>query len=119
MHSFEGQYRRTPQQKLSGDSYVLGRDELLSRARQQRQERENHRKRIECCTLIQSYTRSYLVRTNNKRQQRVEFDQLLKDLSKSPNNAQKLEAAVKRLLFFYWPKDDKARLVSLVIDSFL
>lgn len=116
MYSFEGEYRRTPQQKLCGASSVLDRDQLLTHARQQRLEREQQRKRCRCSVLIQAYVRSFVVRCRAKREQRILFDGLLKDCAKKAVSVETLESATRKLLFFYWDGEDKQKLVRFCIQ---
>jgi ubiquitin-protein ligase E3 C len=44
MYSFEGEFRRRPQQNLSGASKKQERNELLQRA-----QNERHKREVSCC----------------------------------------------------------------------
>lgn len=112
MYSFEGEYRRRPQQNFSGASDVLQRDQLVAKARQERLEREQQRKRNRCSIVIQAHIRSFLRRCQEKKKQRSDFDRLLKGSGKSGINLQALELATRKLLFFYYQSEDSQRLVS-------
>ena len=53
MYSFEGEFRRRPQQNLSGASKKQERNELLQRA-----QNERHKREVSCwCFLYCNYTR--------------------------------------------------------------
>lgn len=112
MYSFEGQYRRKPEQCLSGASIITERNELLQHARQQRQKREEHRKRTKSAVLMQAFVRSYLTRKRIKSLERVRFDGVLHDLAVQQLDENKLNTLVKKLLFFYAEQEDGNRLVS-------
>lgn len=112
MYAFEGEYRRKPEQCLSGASIVTERNELLQHVRQQRQKREECRKRMKCTVLIQAFTRGYLTRKKVKQIERVSFDTILQELDHKPNvNEKILSLLVKKLLFFYNGEKDDSRLV--------
>lgn len=112
MYMFEGEYRRKPEQCLSGASIISERNELLHHVRQQRQKREECRKRTKCTVLIQSFIRGYLTRKNVKLCERVSFDALLQENDKQNVTDKILSLLVKKLLFFYDIDNDDFRLVS-------
>lgn len=114
MYSFEGEYRRKPEQCLAGASYITERNELLQHARQQRQKREEHRKRTRSTILIQAFCRSYLTRKKIKGIERIKFDGIVQDLKSQPLSENVLNILVKKLLFFYSEEEDRNRLVSMI-----
>ncbi|KAI8438743.1 hypothetical protein MSG28_011151, partial [Choristoneura fumiferana] len=113
MYSFEGDFRRKPQQNLSGASSQrkTDRDALILQTQQQRQKREEHRKRLNSTIKIQAYVRSYLTRKHCKQNEREEFDNIFPKVS--ADNADMLCALVSKILFFYDDKEDSSRLVSV------
>lgn len=113
MYSFEGDYRRKPQQRLGGASVVLERDELISRARHQRQEREQQRKRYQSTLLLQACARGFTVRSKEKRKHRTEYDALFKEWNRKKIPLDVLSTATKKLLFFYEDRKDRQRLSQL------
>lgn len=114
MYSFEGEYRRKPEQCLSGASVITERNELLQHARQQRLKREEHRKRTRSTILIQAFVRSYLTRKKIKEIERNKFDTFVQDLKNQTLTENILNQLVKKLLFFYSEEEDGNRLVSEV-----
>ncbi|KAF6199134.1 hypothetical protein GE061_007159 [Apolygus lucorum] len=80
MYSFEGNYRRRPQQNLAGASRQPDKNELLMRAHLERQKRQNDRKRIESAIKIQAYVRGFLTRCSLKRVRREQFDEKIAEL---------------------------------------
>lgn len=116
MYSFEGDYRRKPEQCLSGASVITERNELLQHARQQRQKREEHRKRTRSTILIQAYLRSYLTRKKIKAIERNKFDAMMQELKNQSLSENILNQLIKKLLFFYVEEEDGNRLVSYMFD---
>lgn len=112
MFSFDGDYRRTPAQNLGGASHNHDRETLIRRAQQERQKRAEIRKQHTGAVVIQSYVRSYLRRKKCKELERQEFDQFLQ--STGLMTEEHLEYLLKRILFFYYKKNQKdgERLVS-------
>ncbi|CAH0727473.1 unnamed protein product, partial [Brenthis ino] len=113
MYSFEGDFRRKPQQNLAGASaqHKTDRDALILQLQQQRQKREEHRKRLHSTIKIQAYVRSYLIRKQCKQSEREEFDSIF---AKVKNNDQTLiTLLLSKILFFFDDKKDCTRLVSV------
>nr|XP_053650549.1 ubiquitin-protein ligase E3C-like [Cherax quadricarinatus] len=79
MWSFEGDYRRKPQQRLGGASKTknLERSELLNQLKSDREERERQRRREAAALTIQSWTRAMLSRKRTKQDLRQQFDSKL------------------------------------------
>ncbi|XP_061709126.1 ubiquitin-protein ligase E3C [Cydia pomonella] len=113
MYSFEGDFRRKPQQNLSGASAQrkTNRDALILQTQQQRQKREEHRKRLNSTIKIQAYVRSYLTRKHCKQSEREEFDNIFPKVN--ADDVDLLCALVVKILFFYDGKVDSSRLVSV------
>ncbi|XP_063548482.1 ubiquitin-protein ligase E3C [Cydia strobilella] len=113
MYSFEGDFRRKPQQNLSGASAQrkTNRDALILQTQQQRQKREEHRRRLNSTIKIQAYVRSYLTRKHCKQSEREEFDNIFPKVN--ADDVDLLCALVVKILFFYDGKVDSSRLVSV------
>ncbi|KAM3967776.1 LOW QUALITY PROTEIN: ubiquitin-protein ligase E3C [Aphomia sociella] len=113
MYSFEGDFRRKPQQNLAGASAQrkTDRNALILQSQQQRQKREEHRKRFNSTIKIQAFVRSYLTRKHCKQHERDEFDNIF--LKVNPDDHTLITALVAKVLFFYDDKQDSSRLVSI------
>ncbi|KAI5708771.1 hypothetical protein M8J76_002918 [Diaphorina citri] len=94
---FEGQYRRTPEQNLSGSGYNENRDQFLQRAHIERQKREDNRRKFLCSIKIQSYVRSYLVRKKMKQKQREEFVETI-NVNQNRMTVDTLDITVSKML---------------------
>ncbi|KAL7306120.1 hypothetical protein TKK_0001569 [Trichogramma kaykai] len=114
MFSFEGDYRRKPQQNLAGASRRDEKATLLKHAQLERIKREQQRKKHNSTVKIQAFVRSFIVRQRIKKDQRCEFDQLQQAISSQPINSDKLVPLVKKLIFFYEYKYDGNRLIWLL-----
>lgn len=114
MFSFEGNYKRTPLQNLGGVSNNNDRETLIRRAQNERQKRAETRKQHTSAILIQSSARSFLTRSKCKDRERAAFDQYLQ--MTGLRNQEHLEYLLKRVLFFYYKKNqmDGERLVSKI-----
>ncbi|XP_035440762.1 ubiquitin-protein ligase E3C [Spodoptera frugiperda] len=113
MYSFEGDFRRKPQQNLAGASAQrkTDRDTLILQSQQQRQKREEHRKRLNSTIKIQAYVRSYLTRKHFKQYERDQFDSIFPRIN--PDDQQMMCGLVAKILFFYDAQQDYSRLVSV------
>lgn len=113
MYSFEGDFRRKPQQNLGGASasHKTNRDALLHKAQQERQKREELRRRLNSTIKIQAYVRSFLARTRCKRSQRFDFDNIFHH--SNLEDVQILNLLLRKILFFYDQKKDISRLISI------
>ncbi|KAH9641748.1 hypothetical protein HF086_003874 [Spodoptera exigua] len=113
MYSFEGDFRRKPQQNLAGASAQrkTDRDTLILQSQQQRQKREEHRKRLNSTIKIQAYVRSYLTRKHYKQYERDQFDSIFPRIN--PDDQQMMCALVAKILFFYDEQQDYSRLVAV------
>ncbi|KAJ8735730.1 hypothetical protein PYW07_007350 [Mythimna separata] len=113
MYSFEGDFRRKPQQNLAGASaqHKTDRDALILQSQQQRQKREEHRKRLNSTIKIQAYVRSYLTRKHCKQHEREQFDSIFPRVN--PDDQQMICALVAKVLFFYDAQLDYSRLVAI------
>lgn len=157
MFSFEGDYKRTPLQRLGGVSTSNGnsltysfavsnvqirifmhridfvliycprsrsfaipdRETLIRRAQQERQKRADVRKQNNGAVIIQSCARSFLIRIKHKERERCAFDEYLRLSGLS--NREQLEYLLKRILFFYYKKNQKdgERLVRALLIWFI
>uniref|UniRef100_A0A1E1WF09 Ubiquitin-protein ligase E3C n=2 Tax=Pectinophora gossypiella TaxID=13191 RepID=A0A1E1WF09_PECGO len=113
MYSFEGDFRRKPQQNLAGASAQrkTDRDALILQSQQQRQKREEHRKRLNATIKIQAYVRSYLMRKRCKQNEREQFDNIFPRANSDDFSV--MSTLVAKILFFYDDKKDFPRLVSI------
>ncbi|XP_052758997.1 ubiquitin-protein ligase E3C [Galleria mellonella] len=113
MYSFEGDFRRKPQQNLAGASAQrkTDRNALILQSQQQRQKREEHRKRLNSTIKIQAYIRSFLIRKHCKQDAREQFDKYF--LGANPDDQVLISSLVAKVLFFYDDKQDCQRLVSI------
>ncbi|KAJ9576987.1 hypothetical protein L9F63_006424 [Diploptera punctata] len=113
MYSFEGEFRRKPQQNLSGASKKQERNELLQRAQNERHKREEQRRRYNSTILIQAFVRGFLTRQRYKKLERIAFDVRVQECnhSRQPPDDKTLTELIQKLLFFYTEKEDASRLV--------
>ncbi|XP_045771011.1 ubiquitin-protein ligase E3C [Maniola jurtina] len=113
MYSFEGDFRRKPQQNLAGASAQrkTDRDALILQSQQQRQKREEHRKQLHSAIKIQAFVRSYLTRKHCKQLEREEFDNIFSKCD--AENQSLMSWLLAKILFFYDDQKDCARLVSI------
>lgn len=74
---FDGDFRRRPNQNLSGASRSLDRVQLLQQAALQRQSREDGRRREQSSQIIQSFWRGYRCRQSLRVLMRDKFDQFI------------------------------------------
>lgn len=120
MFSFDGDFRRRPQQNLGGASQKSDRDELIRKAQFERQKREETRRRHNGAVIIQSHIRSFLWRQRMKKVERQCFDEYLKSRGGEIKTIEDLTFLLKRILFFYYIKNssDCERLI-LVSQSML
>ncbi|KAF5304497.1 hypothetical protein FQA39_LY09693 [Lamprigera yunnana] len=102
-YSFEGSSRNRPEQNLSGDSRKHTRDNLILRAHEERQKRHEQRVKQRSTVVIQSFTRSYLIRKHVKHTVRLEFDEI--------QDSADLKILVRKFLFFNNPTLDSDRLL--------
>lgn len=118
---FEGDFRRRPNQNLSGATRVVSRGQLLQEAALQRQDREDRRRREVSSIKIQAIWRGYKTRKTWAAPLRLEFDELISSIGQSKtcddNNA--LSHIIRVFLLFYHTKIDNIRLITinnLIID---
>uniref|UniRef100_A0A336MWB4 Ubiquitin-protein ligase E3C n=1 Tax=Culicoides sonorensis TaxID=179676 RepID=A0A336MWB4_CULSO len=111
MFSFDGDFRRRPQQNLGGTSQKQDRVSILRNAQLQRQRREQIRKETSSSIKIQSRIRSFLARVRTKKEERSNFDNHLRVYGLKTEND--LEFLLKRMVFFYEFGVDGDRLINL------
>ncbi|KAG8192273.1 hypothetical protein JTE90_002099 [Oedothorax gibbosus] len=114
MYSFEGEFRRRPQQNLGGSSRKVAREELIHKAQRERQQREEKRRVIQSATTIQSFVRGSFCRQAKKQKLRSEFDEFFKNPNVS-GSSDSLQEQIGKLLHFYDEQQDSARL--LLVDQ--
>lgn len=109
MYSFEGEFRRRPQQSYGGASRKVARDELLHKAQSERLQREEKRRILQSATTIQAFVRGSLVRQVEKNKLRLAFDDIVKTHGGNlPLDI--LQSQVGRLLHVYNELYDSTRL---------
>lgn len=138
MYSFEGEFRRKPEQNYAGASVHEPVSNLIQRARHEREKREVYtvnkyfNMSIKLYTLffkeakreqrrvirVQSCVRSFLTRKQIKQHYRTLFDNNVSDLKNKPPTEQILFSLVKHLVFFHDRKIDSQRLVSVTCYFF-
>ncbi|XP_053982366.1 ubiquitin-protein ligase E3C [Hylaeus anthracinus] len=114
MYSFEGDYRRKPQQNLAGASKRNDRAEksvLLQHAQLERLKREQQRRRHNAALKIQALVRSFIVRKHMRMVVRKEFDEEQQITGRRNVNLDDLVIYFRKLLFFYDYTLDTGRLV--------
>ncbi|XP_045160514.2 ubiquitin-protein ligase E3C-like [Mercenaria mercenaria] len=113
MYSFEGDFRRKPQQSLRGASKKEDKDTLLKNAQEQREKREEQRLMLENAIKIQSFYRGYRVRKKQREGLRQEFDAQQTMFQKAPPTVDALYSMVSKICHFYTDRKDGPRLVWL------
>lgn len=114
MFSFEGDYRRKPQQNLAGASRRDEKAALLQHAHLERLKREQERNKHNATVKIQAHVRSFLIRQSVKKQERYEFDLLQRTVEGNQMSTDELVPFFKKLLLFYNYKNDGNRIIWLL-----
>ncbi|KAK0087468.1 hypothetical protein PV325_000909 [Microctonus aethiopoides] len=114
MYSFEGDYRRKPQQNLAGASKRNEKAVLLQHAHLERMKREEYRQRNNAAIKIQAQTRSFLARQLMKKAIRCEFDNGKAQWCSKHIDIDNLVPFVRALHFFYNSTDDSSRFIWLL-----
>ncbi|XP_011496921.1 PREDICTED: ubiquitin-protein ligase E3C [Ceratosolen solmsi marchali] len=114
MYSFEGDYRRKPQQNLAGASRRDERNALLQHAHLERLKREQQRNKHNATVKIQAHVRSFIVRQSIRRQERYEFDKMQQTIGVNQINIFELIPFIKKLFFFYSYQYDGNRFIWLL-----
>lgn len=114
MYSFEGDYRRKPQQNLAGASRRDEKAALLQHAQLERMKREQQRRKLDAAVKIQAHARSFVARQSARKFYRGEFDKAQSAASGKRLGLQELEPFVRTLLFFYEREYDAQRLTWLL-----
>lgn len=111
MYSFEGDYRRKPQQNLAGASRRDEKAALLQHAQLERLKREQLRQRHDAAVKIQSQIRQFVTRQLKRKHERDNFDTAHKALANKQPSLQEVVPLLRRLLFFYDVDSDASRLI--------
>ncbi|CAE1170740.1 UBE3C [Acanthosepion pharaonis] len=112
MYSFEGEFRRGPVQSFGGASRKEHREDLIRRAQEERQRREELRIQNESAIKIQTFYRGYRTRKKEAMHQREIFDSKLSAFPKQSRvNVRIVSELCSQLLFFYNGKMDQSRLL--------
>uniref|UniRef100_A0A182VM51 HECT-type E3 ubiquitin transferase n=1 Tax=Anopheles merus TaxID=30066 RepID=A0A182VM51_ANOME len=101
MFSFDGEFRRRPQQNLGGASLKTDRLTTIRKAQQERQKREEARRHQCGAIVIQSAVRSFVQRQHTKQRERDKFDEYRRAHGAIRDGGQDLEYYSKRIIFFY------------------
>ncbi|KAK2578758.1 hypothetical protein KPH14_012282 [Odynerus spinipes] len=118
MYSFEGDYRRKPQQNLSGASKRDDKAIFLQHAQLERLKRQQQRTRHDAAVKIQAYIRSFMIRKINRMHMRSEFDKVQQAIGQRNLNLEELVSQSRKLLFFYNCTLDANRLI-WILQHFL
>ena len=118
MYSFEGDYRRKPQQNLSGASRRDERAVLLQHAQLERLKREQQRKKHDAALKIQARIRSFITRRLVCALKRREFDEAQQAAGRRNLSLEELVPYLRKLLFFYDHALDANRFI-WVLQHFL
>lgn len=118
MYSFEGDYRRKPQQNLAGASRRDEKSALLHHAQLERFKREQQRKRHNAALKIQAVVRSYIIRKLTQIAKRREFDEEQQIAGRRNLNFDDLVPYCQKLFFFYNHTLDANRLI-WILQHFL
>ncbi|XP_055923583.1 ubiquitin-protein ligase E3C [Eupeodes corollae] len=115
MYSFDGDYRRRPVQNLGGASQSCDRETIIKKAQIERQKRNELRKQNNGAIVLQSYTRSFILRQRQKKLERDNFDEFFKSHKDKLTEDDNLAYLLRRILFFYSNKVSKdcERLIEL------
>lgn len=115
---FEGDFRRRPNQNLSGASRSLARGELLQQAAEQRQNREDIRKREQSSIKIQSVWRGYRCRNFLRMQMRATFDNIIGNIRSQDEprklSENELEILTREFILYFHSKADQHRFDALI-----
>ncbi|XP_050422907.1 ubiquitin-protein ligase E3C [Adelges cooleyi] len=113
MYSFEGEFRRKPEQNYAGASIHEPVSNLIQRARYEREKREEARREQHRIIKVQSCVRSFLARKKIKQHYRKLFDNTVLELKKKQPSQQLLSDLVTNLIFFHNRETDSQRLLWL------
>lgn len=113
MYSFEGEFRRRPQQSFGGASRKLERKELINRAALERQQREDRRRKNQAAVTIQAFYKGVRIRRLEQIKQRSSFDDIVArfDISASGNDPNVVASIIGKFLFFYSENKDQQRIL--------
>lgn len=114
---FEGDFRRRPNQNLSGASRSLATGELLQQAAEQRQNRQDTRKKEKACIKLQAVWRGYLCRKPLRKHMRETFDRLeqqYKSTSAGVLDEVQFDLTISQFILFFEKRLDEGRFDSLV-----
>ncbi|XP_071445333.1 ubiquitin-protein ligase E3C [Hetaerina americana] len=113
MFSFEGDFRRRPQQDLSGATRKEKREALLQRAQSERLKREESRRQHNSAILIQAFYRGHRTRCFLEARLREEFDCKIREGNLSQWTVEDLVKPIRCLLTFYNDSLDAQRLACI------
>ncbi len=110
MFGFNGDFRSRPNVSIRGASKKESKEDLVRRAKEERQKREDRRLQEKSAVRIQSFVRRFLAQRRWHKSLRVQFD-AFKDAKEAKDKMGQVTEAVKRINFFFSVKVDKERLV--------
>ncbi|KAI8805685.1 hypothetical protein BJ742DRAFT_819665 [Cladochytrium replicatum] len=123
MFSFEGNFKQKRQINLSGKKERHGKDDLLKKAQQERQQREAERVRLKSAIRIQSFWRGRRVTARAREQERALWDEIYSvevenafqsaESSGDQDIGSALSRAIRSLLFFFRRTRDYQRFETL------
>uniref|UniRef100_A0A6G1SPZ7 HECT-type E3 ubiquitin transferase n=1 Tax=Aceria tosichella TaxID=561515 RepID=A0A6G1SPZ7_9ACAR len=122
---FKGDFRRRPNQNLSGASRSVARVELLQQAAEQRQTREDTRRKEHASLKIQSVWRAYRCRQLLAISMRLKFDDLTRRIQESRKSSTRFtiehfQQLSREFIIFYHSRHDAERfnrLIDLMMEN--
>ncbi|KAG0696844.1 Ubiquitin-protein ligase E3C [Chionoecetes opilio] len=114
MWSFEGDYRRKPQQRLGGASKTrnIERSDLLSQLKADRDERESQRRREAAALTLQAWARGVLSLRRTKLNLRHQFDSHLALVRAQGISEASVIRLIALLIRIFHPREDSDRLLA-------
>ncbi|KAK3878028.1 hypothetical protein Pcinc_017308 [Petrolisthes cinctipes] len=115
MWSFEGDYRRKPQQRLGGASRSrnIERIDLLNQLKNDREERERQRRREAAAVTLQAWTRGVLSQRDTRCHLRRQCDALLSSIKTMGISEATVTKLIALLIRIFSPKEDSERLLAV------
>lgn len=115
---FEGDFRRRPNQNLSGASRSVARVDLIQQAAEERQNREDCRRRLNAALKIQSVYRGYNSRKQNAFKMRQRFDATIAEYGNNPSETSFIYIInghlISEFIIFFHIDKDRQRFDTLI-----
>lgn len=107
MFGFNGEYRRRPTQSLGGSNHSNDRETIIRKAAEERLKRKQMRRENHGAIVLQSYARSFIHRQRQKKLEREACDEFFRSYRDKLANEENMAYLLKRIIFFYNPKNDR------------